>query len=131
MTWTSHGPVQINVARDLHIHGGAMPDDCRPRVHGAGPQWGALLGTLAYNGWRLVLGLVLLCILLVVTVAAIGFYLLARVANGVLFVEQALGGAPTRIIAAPARMLPMLGVGDHIDELDGLNQLESDYVDAD
>jgi hypothetical protein len=120
--------VQINVGRDLHIHGGCSGHVDNPCVHGAGPQWGALLGTLAYNGWRLVLGLALLCILLVVTVGAIGFYLLARVANAVLFVEQALGGAPTRIIAAPARMLPMLGVGGHIDELEGLNQLESDYA---
>jgi len=116
--WVSNGPVQINVARDLHIHGGHVQDV--PRVHGAGPQWGAILGTVAYNGWRLVLGLALLCILLVVTVGAIGFYLLARVANAVLFVEQALGGAPTRIIAAPARMLPMLGVGNDYNELETL-----------
>jgi hypothetical protein len=116
MTWTSHGPVQINVGRDLHIHGGHVQQDDVPRVHGAGPQWGALLGMLAYNGMRLAVGVLLLGVLLVVTVGAIGFYLLARVANGVLFVEQALGGAPTRIIAAPARMLPMLG------------HLESDYA---
>lgn len=127
--WVSRGPVQINVARDLHIHGGAADVYDAPRVHGAGPQWGALLGTLAYNGWRLVIALVLLAVLVGVTAVALGVWILGRFANGVLIVENALGGAPTRIIAAPARMLPMLGVGDHIDELDGLNQLERDYVD--
>jgi hypothetical protein len=119
--------VQINVGRDLHIHGGGDAF-ATPRAPGNSSQLWAVAGMLLYNGGRLALGLALLGVIVVVAAGAIALWALARVANMVLIVEHALGGAPTRIIAAPARMLPMLGVGDHI-EFDGLNQLESDYAD--
>jgi len=127
--WVSHGPVQINVGRDLHIHhgGGAQHFDA-PELgerSSAGPGFVFALGRVWAIAWTLikaaawlVVALLSLAAWLVFGAIALAVWLLGRVANVVLFVERKLGGAPTQFVYVPSIL-----------QRDGaqLRALESDY----
>jgi hypothetical protein len=120
--------VQINVGRDLHSHGGCSGHaDVSPTRVGHGDTLARGLGVLLYNGWRLVLALASVVIALVVFVVSVGVWMLGRSADLMRMSEAALGGAPNRLVFSSVPMR-MLGQGN-VNELEGLNQLESDYVD--
>lgn len=148
--WVSHGPVQINVGRDLHIHGGGrgyveMPDDCAPPRERRSLVPGLVI-TLFRLGMRiaraikalamLVLGLVLVCAWVVFGALALGLWALGRAADLVHFVERTFGGAPTQLVYVPSILQPreptepvrMLGPGARVHELAD-NTRENHYVD--
>lgn len=152
--WVSHGNVQINVGRDLHIHGGGrgyveMPADCAPRERGSlVPGLVITLFRVAVRIARaikalvmLVLGLVLLCAWLVFGTASVCFWALNRVIDLLKWtlggLERRLGGAPTQLVYVPSILQPrepteaprMLGPGARVHELADLNT-RSDYVDS-
>lgn len=128
--WVSNGPVQINVARDLHIHGGgsALPRDVSPPRVGHGDTLMRGLGVLLYNGWRLGVALGSVVIALVVFGGSLCVWGLGRFGDILRMSESALGGAPNRLVFSSVPMR-MLGAGSEVNELEGLNQLETDYVD--
>lgn len=124
------GWTQINVARDAHFYNGSAPaqvcecDYERPQL---ASQWASGLGVVLYNGWQLLRGIVLMTLLLGTSAFSLAMWAAARVANGVLMLEETLGGAPNRIISAPAKLLPLLGVGNELDYLDDVKRLEPEY----
>lgn len=149
--WVSNGPVQINVGRDLHIHGGGrgyaeLADDCAPR------ERRSLVPGLAITLFRvsmrlfkaakalvmLVLGLVLVCAWVVFGALALGLWALGRAADLVHFVERTFGGAPTQLVYVPSILQPrepsepvrMLGPGARVNELADINETESHYDDS-
>lgn len=148
--WVSNGNVQINVGRDLHIHGGGrgyvdMPDDCAPR------ERSSLVPGLAITLFRvsmrlfkaakalvmLALGLVLVCAWVVFGTGALALWALGRIADIVHFVERTFGGAPTQLVYVPSILQPrepsepvrMLGPGARVHELADINERDSHYVD--
>jgi hypothetical protein len=127
------GWTQINVARDAHFYNGAAPahvcdygggDAERPQLAG---QLASGLGVVLYNGYRLVQGALLMALLIATSAFSLVMWTLGRAANGVLVLESSLGGSPTRIISAPAKLLPLLGVGHELADLDDVKRLEPDY----
>lgn len=143
--WVSNGPVQINVGRDLHIHGGgcgpAFEPDAMPRRELAPSLvfnvsrvfW--VLWTLAEVVVRLVGGLLALAAWITFTLLAIGVWLLGRIGDLLRGAEHVCGGAPTKLVYVPSFMpraeAPMhqLGPGAHVNELAD-NTRESHYVDS-
>lgn len=125
------GWTQINVARDAHFYSGSQPAqvcECdyaeRPQLAG---QLAAGLGVVLYNGYRLVQGAVLMALLIATSAFSLVMWTLGRAANGVLMLESSLGGAPNRIISAPAKLLPLLGVAHELADIDDVKRLEPDY----
>jgi hypothetical protein len=127
------GWTQINVARDAHFYSGNAPaqvcdygggDADRPQL---ASQWASGLGVVLYNGWQLLRGIVLMTLLLGTSAFSLAMWAAARVANGVLMLEETLGGAPNRIISAPAKLLPLLGVGNELADIDDVKRLEPEY----
>jgi hypothetical protein len=139
--WVSHGPVQINVGRDLHIHGGCGPafePDAMPRRE--------LAPSLAFNisrvfwvvwslvevGVRLVGALLQLAAWVTFTLLALGVWSLGRVGDLLRAAEHVCGGAPTKLVYVPSFMpraeapMHMLGAGDNVRELEALAR-ENDY----
>jgi hypothetical protein len=130
--WVSNAPVQINVGRDLHIHGGgsALPCDVSPPRVGHGDTLMRGLGVLLYNAWRAAVAILSLCLLLADYALALALWATTRFVDGAQIVlratERARGGAPNRL-GLSSIPLRMLGAGSEVNELEGLNQLESDY----
>jgi hypothetical protein len=147
--WVSNGNVQINVARDLHIHGGArsivdMPCDVAPsRGDSDSSGWwtaakiiGILLAAaiaipILLSG-AVLAGVLFAGVCLLGFCGVVGIWLVCRLFEGCLWAEKMAGGGRTRLVYAPSFMrpdnMPRLGSGK-LNELEGLNQLESDYVD--
>lgn len=120
--------VQINAGRDVNIYGCSGHAPMSPPHVGHSDTFARVLGVLLYNAWRVTVALAGVAIALVVFVASICVWILGRSADLVRMSESALGGAPTRLVFSSVPMR-MLGQGQHVNELEGLNQLESDYVD--
>jgi hypothetical protein len=115
--WASHAPVQINVARDLHITGGAMtstpdvPDDCvRPatgfvaelrRLWSVARLVGSAVWFVAKALFWVVVGALALCVVLPAAAIALCFWILARIAELLLWAESRLGGGPTKLAYLP------------------------------
>lgn len=122
-SWTSSAPVQINVARDLHIHGGGttstfdVPDDCEGSHASQGfavdlrrflrRSWSAVR-LFAAAVWFVVrvifwavVGTLVLCVVLPALVLSLGLWLLGRLAALLLVLECKLGGGPTQLAYAP------------------------------
>jgi hypothetical protein len=129
--WVSHGNVQINVGRDLNIHAPAQDCDCSYERAQLSSQWASGLGVVLYNGWQLGRGIVLMTLLLATSAFSLALWAAARASKGVNAtlegIERGLGGAPNRLISAPAKLLPLLGVGHELAELDDVKRLEPDY----
>lgn len=121
--------VQINAGRDVNIYGcsGHAPALPPPSV-GHSDTSTRVLGALLYNGWRLLLALSCGALALLVFVGSVCLWVLGRSGDILRMSEAALGGAPTRL-AFSSVPLRMLGAGNEVSELEGLNQLETDYVD--
>lgn len=138
--------VQIIAGRDVNIYGcsghaPALPSGSAPKAlrDDAGFVWALVkfigIATAACIVVPVLLAGALLALALLIGVClgvggvVVGFYLVCRVANGLLWVERSIGGGPTRLVYMPSLPVRMLGAGQRVDELDGINQLESDYVD--
>ena len=152
MTWVSKGPVQINVGRDLHIHGGgcgsAAPSCNAPQSSGSSGNgeglWFAAkvlaVAVAIVVGVPIVLagGLLLLCFALGFLLAGlaldIGIWTLCRGTTGLaivlLRVEEAIGGGPKRLVFTPSiwGAARSLGPGYNDRELTALAKRD-DYVD--
>lgn len=123
------GWTQINVARDAHFYSGNAPPLQaevveRPQLSS---QVASGLGVVLYNGWRFLCGAVLMVLLIGTSAFSLAMWLAGRAANGVLMLESSLGGAPNRIISAPAKLLPLLGVAHELADPDDVKRLEPDY----
>jgi hypothetical protein len=142
--WVSNGPVQINVGRDLHKHGGGrgyveMPDDCVAPRASVGPGLGFALMRVLTVVWTLATVLARLAAVLLAVVAwvtftalALSVWLLGRIGDLLRGAEAVCGGAPTQLVYVPSFMsrdnaLPMLGPGARVNELAD-NTRESHYV---
>lgn len=143
--WVSHAPVQINVGRDLHIHGGG----CGPEFEPDAMPRREFTPSLAFNvsrvfhiTWtlvgvvaRLVGALLAVCAWVTFTLLAIGVWLLGRVGDLLRGAEHVCGGAPSRLVYVPSFMpraeapMHMLGPGNDVRELEALAR-ENDYVDS-
>jgi hypothetical protein len=144
--WVSNAPVQINVGRDLHIHGcggrAELPDDVALPRASVGPGLGFSIIRVGVALWSIVevlcrVAATLLMLAAWVTFSALAFALwsLGRVADIVLYVEHSLGGAPRQLVYVPSFMpraeapMHMLGPGDNVRELEALAR-ENDCVDS-
>jgi len=154
--WVSHGNVQINVARDLHIHGGcaghaALPDDVAPPRTSVGPGLGFALMRLVIALWSLVTALYRFVCRTLLVIAwltfgslSVSFWALNRTAEILRAVlsllphlERDLGGGRAQLVYVPSflarpRVTPtthQLTAGSRT-ELAQLNTRETQYVDS-
>lgn len=130
--WVSHGPVQINVGRDLHIHGGAsfeqpeVSHDVGTRVVGAAARVGTALWWTLKATYYLAYGLLSLAAWLTFSALAIALWVIGRIGDLLRGAESLAGGAPGRLIYVPSVMqrnevLPALTAGDRVNELQARN----------
>lgn len=141
MNWVSNAPVQVNVGRDLHIHCGTTstvidtPDDCvlPPRTAGsgfvaAGRRLWSVAKLFAVAAWFLakvifwivVAGLVG-GVVLPAAALALSLWILARVADLLLWVERSLGGGPTQLAYLPtlaSHRVSLMGEGGELDSVE-------------
>lgn len=134
--WVSHGNVQINVGRDLHIHGGASfePDyapqhDVGTRVVGAFARVGTALWWTLKATYYLAYGLLSLAAWLTFSALAIALWVVGRIGDLLRGAESLAGGAPGHLIYVPSvlqrnEVLPALTAGDRINEV---RSLKGDY----
>lgn len=128
------GWTQINVARDAHFYSGRAPAqvcECDYRRPQLSSQWAGVAGTVLYSGWRFLCGAVLTALMIGTSVFALSLWASARASKGLNAtlegLERILGGAPNRLISAPAKLLPLLGVAHELADLDNVKRLEPDY----
>lgn len=126
--------VNGNVYGGIHVNGGpavaCLPSTEPQQGHHAGTDlswvwWLAKgLGWLVVGAFALVGGLGLAAALLVVALCALAlalsWWVLCRVANGVLLTERALGGSPMRLVFVPnlANAVRELATGDRVNEIE-------------
>jgi hypothetical protein len=131
MTWTSNAPVQINVGRDLHIHGSGsaprhVPTAATPAPRAEfGPGLAFAVSRLCAIVWTLIKAAAWLVVAAVSLTAwtvfgtfALAVWLLGRVGNLLLIGERLCGGGPTQFVYVPSVL-----------QRDGaqVRALESDY----
>jgi hypothetical protein len=144
--WVSNGPVQINVGRDLHIHGGcgghaALPDDIAPPHHDYAPGIVYAIGRVCAALWTvatafavIVKWAMLASAWVTFTVLAGAFWLVCRTFDVLHWAlrrtESIAGGGPTQLVYVPSFMpqptMHQLGPGNPA-ELADLKQLETEY----
>jgi hypothetical protein len=157
--WVSNGPVQINVGRDLHIHGcggrAELPDDIAPPSGRSGWSLAKIIGVviavavcvpIALAGAALA-ATVIAAICTTALGAVIVLWIVGRSAELLLLLEDALGGGRWRLAIVSSLMgqsqvevveqppqprtptAKQLGPGNPR-ELVQLNQREAQYVDS-
>ena len=133
--WVSNAPVQINVGRDLHIHGGfgeaqSTATDCPShdvgtRVVGAFARVATALWWTAKAVFWLGYGLLSLCAWTTFGAYAIAVWFVGRLGDLLRGVERLHGAGPTHLLYVPSVMrrddMPVLTAGDRVNELQPRN----------
>lgn len=130
MKQTNSIQVNGNVYGGIHVHGQRTPQlpaaTPSPSGRGSGALWMLAkgLGLLAVGAFALVgaigLAAALLVVVLGVLTLALSWWLLCRVAHGVLLTERALGGSPMRLVFVPnlANAVRELATGERVNEIE-------------